>query len=119
MWREASSDERRASSVAGGVDFGPLIITDADGVTHYGVRPSLLKRPFREVGLATENGSIGCKWPGDLVPAGLDAAVNVSLDPCNPADCAVRYRLVALMPDGRKWSNLFDRNGNLISEGWM
>jgi hypothetical protein len=101
------------------LDFGPLTITDADGVTHFGKRPSLLKRPFRQVRLAVENGSIGCKWPDGLVPAEFYAAVNVSLDPCGQADCAVRYRLVALMPDGRRWSNLYDLTGNLISEGWM
>jgi hypothetical protein len=101
------------------LDFGPLIITDADGVTRFGVRPSLLKRPFRQVRMTVENGSIGCKWPDGLIPTGFDAAVNVSFDPCDQADCIVRYRLVAIMPDGRRWQNLLERTGNLIEEGWM
>ena len=99
--------------------FGPLIITDADGVTHFGERPSQLKRPFRLVGMAGESGSIGCRWPEGCVPIGFDAAANVSMDPCELSDAVVRYRLVALMPDGRKWSELLDSRGNLIEEGWM
>lgn len=101
------------------LDFGPLIITDADGVTHSGERPSQLKRPFRMVRLAVDTGSVGCSWPAGMTPAGFDAAVNVCMDPCSPSDAAVRYRLVALMPDGRRWSNLLSRDGVLIEEGWM
>lgn len=101
------------------LDFGPFIITDADGVRHFGKRPSQLKRPFRMVRLAVKNGSVGCSWPSSLTPVGFDAAVNVSMDPCRTSDAAVRYRLVALMPDGRRWSNLLSRGGELIEEGWM
>jgi hypothetical protein len=101
------------------VDFGPLIITDADGVTHSGVRPSMLKRPFRFVRLAVGNGSVGCSCPPGLVPTGFDAAVNVSLDLCGSTVQVLRYRLIALMPDSRKWYNLFSPSGNLLDEGWL
>jgi len=101
------------------LDFGPLIITDAHGRTHSGIRPSLLKRPFARVGLALPGARRECRYPAGLTPVGFDAAVNVSIDPCAPADTVVRFRLVALMPDGRRWHNLYDHRGNLVDEGWM
>lgn len=101
------------------LDFGPLVITDALGVTHQGVRPSLLPRPFRRAGLALPGGNRECRWPPGLVPAGFDATVNVSLDPCGASETLIRYRLVALMADGRKWSVLYDPDGNMVAEGWL